>query len=217
MGRTGWQLRGLPTTLRQYLDLIAATTNIPKRILLGSERGELASTQDSENWNAFVEERQSEHCEPRIVRPFVTRLVDVGVLPAPTDCYEVRWPSLSVQGKKEGAEIGKLKTETLATYSGSTGAEGIVPPEIFLKSFLGMSNEEITQIDAVLAVQDAEVEREDAAAEEAAAEMAAETAAGEAEPTLAIVPPASPPRRPPVGPRLPTPGPRLPPPGARTP
>jgi hypothetical protein len=165
------QLADPRPNVEAILDLIAATTGIPKRILLGSERGELASSQDSESWNALVDERRQEHCEPRILRPFVDRLVDLGVLPAPIECYEVRWPSLAIQGKKEGAEVGKLKAETIAVYSGASGADGIVPPEIFLRKFLDMTDDEVDEIEAALEVQDAELAKEEADAKEAEAEM----------------------------------------------
>jgi len=65
------------------LDLISGATGIPKRILVGSERGELASSQDENNWNSRVDERRMDHVEPMILRPFIDKLIDVGVLSEP--------------------------------------------------------------------------------------------------------------------------------------
>lgn len=160
--------------VESLLDLIAAATGIPKRILMGSERGELASSQDSESWNALIDERRQEHCEPRILRPFVKRICDLGIIPQPTNDYVVRWPSLAVQGEKEEAEIGKLKTESIATYAGSSGAEGIVPPEIFLRECLGFSPDEISEIEEILTSQEAQVAADDRLAEQAKADALAE-------------------------------------------
>lgn len=155
------------------VDQIAAATAQPKRILLGSERGELASSQDSESWNAHIEERRQEHCETRIIRPFVCRLYDLGVIPEPSE-YEIRWPELAIQGASDKATVGKLKTDSLVAYANSNGAEGIVPPEIYLREVLGFSEDLIDEIEEALVVQDAELAKEEEAAAKArAAEMKA--------------------------------------------
>ena len=62
---------------------ISASTGIPKRILVGSERGELASAQDETAWIRKVDERRTNYLEPMIVRPFYDRLIDAGVLSEP--------------------------------------------------------------------------------------------------------------------------------------
>jgi uncharacterized protein len=72
--------------------LISAATGIPQRILLGSERGELASTQDRSNWADRINNRRSEYAGPFIVRALVDRLIEHGALPEP-DQYDIRWPS----------------------------------------------------------------------------------------------------------------------------
>lgn len=78
------------------LDFLAATTGIPKRILMGSERGELASSQDESNWTKQIETRQANFAGPMILRPTIRRLIYAGVLPRPSSgdfCF--RWPPLS--------------------------------------------------------------------------------------------------------------------------
>ena len=50
---------------------ISAATRIPKRILIGSERGQLASEQDETAWNIKVDERRTNYIEPMILRPFI--------------------------------------------------------------------------------------------------------------------------------------------------
>ena len=142
------------------LDLICAARRIPKRILLGSERGELASTQDEENWSARVEERQLEQCEAMILRPFIDRMTELGVLPEPAEDYTVEWPPLVMKGDKEKAEIGLAKTQALAAYAGSVGAETIIPPDVFLEKFLDLTPEEIELVTATLEGIDAELARE---------------------------------------------------------
>jgi hypothetical protein len=131
-------------------DLIACATRIPKRILLGSERGELASTQDEKNWLATVDARRRQHCEPTILRPFIDRLVEVGVLPEPSEGYTVEWPDLMSPSDKETAEVGETRSKALKNYVEGIGADAVLPPEIFLEKIMGFSKEEIDQIQSIL-------------------------------------------------------------------
>ncbi len=74
--------------------MISAATGIPRRILLGSEAGQLASEQDRSNWSNRIAERQNDFAEPVILRPYVDRQVLVGTLPTPEDdSYTVSWPT----------------------------------------------------------------------------------------------------------------------------
>lgn len=83
--------------------LISGATGIPQRILLGSERGELASTQDKENWDERVSDRRRDFAEP-VVRDLVDRLVERGALPQPEE-YEVRWPEVEDLTDAERADV----------------------------------------------------------------------------------------------------------------
>ncbi len=132
------------------IDLICAQTRIPKRILLGSERGELASTQDKVAWAGVIEARRLEYCEPMILRPFIDRLIHVNVLPEPTTKeYTVEWPDLLAPSDKEKADVGKIRSEALKNYANAPGADMIVPPSIFYKHGLYMTDEEIEQIEEI--------------------------------------------------------------------
>ena len=93
--------------------LISGATGIPQRILLGSERGELASSQDEANWAAIMEARREQHAEPFILRPFIDRLVWAGVLPQPAAEYVVQWESLFALTDAEKAEIAKVLAEAM--------------------------------------------------------------------------------------------------------
>ncbi len=74
------------------ISLISAATRIPQRILMGSERGQLASTQDKTSWDERVSDRRMEFAEPLVVRQFVDRMIAIGALPTPKE-YFVRWPA----------------------------------------------------------------------------------------------------------------------------
>lgn len=89
------------------IQLISATTGIPYRILSGSERGELASTQDRNNWADRVGERRREFAVP-LVRMLLQRLLDYGALPQPKQ-YEVVWPETDELNDIEKATmVGQL-------------------------------------------------------------------------------------------------------------
>ena len=61
------------------MSLIGGTLGIPTRILLGSERGQLASSSDERNFSSRVKERQQSYAEPTMIRAFTNRLKSVGV------------------------------------------------------------------------------------------------------------------------------------------
>jgi len=72
------------------LTLIAGGIGIPKRILVGSERGDLASTQDRSNWSDRVNDRRRQFAGPWVVRQLVDRLIKHKALPTPAT-YDIRW------------------------------------------------------------------------------------------------------------------------------
>lgn len=110
------------------LTQIAGAKGIPKRILTGSEMGELASSQDRDNWKDQVNGRQTGYAEPYIIRPLVDRLIKYGYLPSPKkgpDEYIVKWPHIQVLTEQE-------KAEGAAQWASTTTVQGPVftPEEI---------------------------------------------------------------------------------------
>lgn len=150
------------------IQMISAITGIPKRILTGSERGELASSQDRENWFDLIKSRREEFAEPEIVRPFIEKCVKYGILPEPSD-YVIQWEDLSTPSDKDKAEVGKIRASSLKEYTTNALSQIIVPPEVFFELFLGLSPD---QIDVV------QKAAEQAMAEEQALEGEGEDEAG---------------------------------------
>jgi hypothetical protein len=88
------------------IDLISADTGIPKRILLGSERGELASSQDASSWAGHVASRQLNFAEPNILRPLIDRLIAWGALQRPSSgVYTIEWDPLFEMTDQEKATV----------------------------------------------------------------------------------------------------------------
>ena len=123
------------------ISLIAGSTRIPKRVLLGSERGELASSQDITNWNAHISERQETFAEPLVLRPLVDRLIATGALPEPSEAYKVKWPNLFELSDKEKAEIAQTTAGAIQRYAPFGETDAVVPIPEFREKILGLEAE----------------------------------------------------------------------------
>lgn len=124
--------------LIQQLTLISAAIRVPLRILLGTESGHLASTQDAGTWKERLRGRQLNYLEPRVVRPFVDRLMDLGALPR-TENYFISWRDLKTLGDKDQAEVGLKKTQAFMQYvSGKVYL--ILPPRLFMTHVIGLTD-----------------------------------------------------------------------------
>jgi len=116
------------------VDMIAAGTGIPQRKLMGSERGELASSQDDANWNDLVDARRIRFAEPVIVRAFIRRMVYAGLLPKPKGVY-VDWPSLYEMSDIQKAALAG-SVATALTQLAAPGVERIVDVLKVVKIFI---------------------------------------------------------------------------------
>lgn len=129
--------------------MISAVTGIPKRILVGSERGELSSAQDKGEMNEYVGTRRTEFAIPKIIEPFVERCIAYGILPKPTEEFNVDWPELFTLSEKEKAEIGKIKSTAIKEYSQSPIASDVLPRLSFYKFIMGFTDKEIEMIEEI--------------------------------------------------------------------
>jgi len=123
--------------------MISAVTGIPQRILSGSERGELASTQDTSEWKTYVQSRREDHVEPHIIQPFADRLIELKILPKPENGYTVDWLDLFSISEKDRVDIGKARANAIREYTTNPMAQSIIPPEAFFEYCLGFSQGQI--------------------------------------------------------------------------
>lgn len=86
--------------------LIAGCLSVPKRILLGSEMGELASTQDRENWQDQINDRRTSYALPIVLRPLIMRLQEYGYL-APAERWSPGWANVINKSETEKADGAK--------------------------------------------------------------------------------------------------------------
>jgi len=121
------------------IDMISSVTGIPKRVLMGSERGELSSAQDASGWLNVIQTRREEHAEINIIRPFVDMCIDYGILPTPTaEDYQIVWLDLFASSDKDKAEVGRIRATALREYVSNPLAAEIMPPTAFFDFFLGL-------------------------------------------------------------------------------
>jgi hypothetical protein len=96
-----------------YFSLLAAATGIPKRVLMGSEAGQLASAQDRANWAERVAERQAIFGAPIMLLPFIGAMVRMGVLPVPKELTIV-WPEAFKMSPLERAQTSAQMARSAA-------------------------------------------------------------------------------------------------------
>ena len=103
------------------ISLIAGASLIPQRVLMGSERGQLSSSQDRASWDSTISNRQDVFAEPVMVRPLISMLIRLGAIPNIED-YEVEWPLLTALTRIEEADIAQKKSLALVNYARHTKA-----------------------------------------------------------------------------------------------
>lgn len=92
--------------MQACIALIAGATEIPQRILIGTEAGKLGSTQDERAWTNRMEERRENFAAPYILQALIDRLVAAGALPMPTT-YFAGWQKLQAMNASERAQVGQ--------------------------------------------------------------------------------------------------------------
>jgi len=134
-----------PTShITAQIESICVQLGIPVRIFKGSERGELASSQDDDAWNDRLKQRQASYLTPRIIVPFVDRLIQLGVLPTPQG-YSVQWPDLTSTSADQRAGTFQKRMAGLAAYI-SGHVDTVLAPMDLLTRELGYSEEEAAAI-----------------------------------------------------------------------
>jgi hypothetical protein len=132
-----------PQIMRQ-IEAICIKLPCPKRVFMGSERGELASNQDDAKWNDQLRERHYGHCTPRIVVPMVTRLINLNVLSKPKG-FSVSWPDLTSQTPEEKASVTFKNTQSLTQFVQGDGRTLMTDLD-YLTSQMGMDEAQAMSI-----------------------------------------------------------------------
>jgi len=132
-------LGGKPVDSREQSDVIiaylAGSERIPQRLLVGSEQGKLASTQDDANFGDYISWRRENHAEPYILRPFLRKLADLGQFEK-RDRYFAYWPSPFQLNDVEEADVA-VKVAAAANQASGGAPETIIPADEFAKRLPG--------------------------------------------------------------------------------
>lgn len=126
MNTLGSDVANIGPNASALMDQISAVTSIPQRILMGSERGELASSQDKTAWDDRVSDRRLEYAQPFVVKPFVDRLIELGAISEPKEGYRAYWPQVKNLKDTEKAAIATQ----LAGLNAAAGEVVVLPAEI---------------------------------------------------------------------------------------
>lgn len=107
--------------LRQ-MQMIAGELDIPMRRLFGSEQGQLATEEDTRQYNTKLMTRMGTVCIPRILRPLIDLLISAGVLRPPgPEGYMVTPPDLLALTAPERAEIDRKYAQNIRDLVGPMG------------------------------------------------------------------------------------------------
>lgn len=129
------------------IEAICMKMRCPKRILMGSERGEQSSIDDRKNWNSNLASRQWGHNTPRMIVPLYDRFINLGIVRPPrkeNDGYKIGWADMTAESSAERADILLKRTQAYSTYV--QGMETIVPPLEYMTKFDAIPKKEAEAI-----------------------------------------------------------------------
>ena len=119
------------------ISLLSAATGIPQRKLVGSERGELASSQDERNWAAQIASRRTTFAGPVLLNPLVDRLIETGVLPEPDSGeYNFVWRPFYQPTEEEEAETALKAAGAIAKLVPQGAADILLDTDVFVRAYL---------------------------------------------------------------------------------
>lgn len=105
-------------TFEMLISELAAATNIPQRMLLGAEAGQLASAQDRANWADYIDRRYKLFAEPYVMLPLLRLFERLGLVEAQaSESVEYKWVSAFKQNPLEDSQTMSAKARALINLS----------------------------------------------------------------------------------------------------
>lgn len=167
-----WDIKAPPVTdptkfVEAFIELICIYLGCPVRVFKGSERGELASSQDDSKWNDEVRAYQNGYVTPWLICPFIDWMIMLGVLPPP-ESYKVEWPDLDSMSKAQKAQVMLQRTQAWAAATQGGVIQQVGGVKNYATKFDDMTDEEADTIEQAGQQQ---MEEDQAAADQLAAEQ----------------------------------------------
>lgn len=131
--------------IRVQIEALCIALGCPIQVFMGSDKVINTSSQYVIQWHRRVRHRQINYVSPKIIRPFVDRMMDVGVLPR-SDEYQVDHPDLSTPDDETKAKASFINTQALGQYV-ETGACTIMGPKDYL---IRVQNYTVGEAEAIL-------------------------------------------------------------------
>jgi hypothetical protein len=151
-----------PATFSQLLkEDISVALRMPMRKLMGSERGELASSEDEDDWNDVVRGRQRLRTIPEQIVPLVDRFRMVGLLPPPKGgTYRAGFPAVDALTRKEKSEIFLSDMQALAAFNSGGGDEFYSPEDVLVRYTDATPEEAAAYVESAAQYQQERVQKE---------------------------------------------------------
>ena len=125
--------------LKAALEAICIKIPCPMRIFLGSERGELASSQDEKAWQRRLNGRRKRYVTPRLIARVINRLIWAGCLEK--QAYSVEWPDIEALSPDQRAAIAERRTNAYAKFVAGD-VESLIKPVVWLTREMGFDETE---------------------------------------------------------------------------
>lgn len=151
------QLSGQSVSPKDHFDVqvacIAAGLQVPRSVLIGAERGTLASAEEeAQSLKEKLQEREQDFAEPVLLRPLIDRLLPateaepygLSALPVPANGYVVVWENQRALSEPQRAQVAKDKATAISQYDASrvatahAGLPSSVPRQEFRETILNL-------------------------------------------------------------------------------
>jgi hypothetical protein len=144
------------------IQMLACASRIPKRILTGSERGELSSQQDEGNWLARVDERRKNFAWPVLLRQYIKKLIALGILPEPKE-LTCEWADVEALGERDQADVAAKQSAALKAYADGLekGVDLVMPPYFFLVDVMHLDEDRVEEYTKLIDERQKEIEAEE--------------------------------------------------------
>jgi DNA topoisomerase IB len=130
------------------IDAICIKLGIPRQVFIGAGSSGIGSGKETESltdtWVGRLKGRQENYITPKVIVPFVDRLIWAGVLPEPEE-FHVKWPDMTAPSATSRAQVALTTTQAITAYIGGGGENAMTLSDWYTR-VLGMDDESVEEI-----------------------------------------------------------------------